>query len=151
MLTRLEFSRDPQAMFSHIDECWREACAGRSMPRRPEIGPSRLGRALPFVALLDVIPGDPVDFRYRLIGQHVVVNTGQNLTGKRSLELPATTPGSRPVYSAYARCVETRAPVSVNLEILNMNGTKRRMDMSVWPLGGDETVDAILGAAFFYE
>jgi hypothetical protein len=97
MLTRLEFSRDADALFGHVDACWREASAGRTMPQRKSISPSKLGRALPYVSLVDVVPGTPVDFQYRLIGQHLIVNSGQNLTGKRILELPQTSPTGRPV------------------------------------------------------
>lgn len=150
MLTRLEFSRDADALFTHVETCWRDAAAGRDMPRRSDISPSKLGRALPYVALIDVLHGLPMDFRYRLIGQHLIVNTGQNLTGKRSLELPATTPAGRPVYDTYVKCVQTAKPRRFDLEVLNMNGTKRRMQGLILPLSDDgRTADALLGVALY--
>jgi hypothetical protein len=152
MLKSVEFSRDSSALFAHVEDCWREAAAGRAMPRRQDISPSRLGKALPYVSLIDVVPDTPMDFQYRLIGQHVVTNTGQNLTGKRSLQLPQTTPTGRPVYACFLKCAETGAPGRVDLDIFNMNGTKRRMEMAVWPLGEEGgTPSGILGAALFVD
>ena len=152
MLTRLEFSRDAGALFDHVEACWREACGEAALPRRKQISPAKLGRALPFVTLIDAIHGDPIDFQYRLIGQHLIVNTGQNLTGRRSLELPATAPAGRPVYEAYVKCATKRERVRFDLDLLNMNGTKRRMQGLVLPLGGEnELVEGLLGAAVFLE
>jgi hypothetical protein len=152
MLSRIDFARDHRALFDHIDACWREACDGRAMPRRQDITPSRLGRALPFVALLDVVDADPIDFRYRLIGQHLILNTGQNLTGKRTLELPQASPNGRPIYDCFAACAKNRAPGRLSLDVLNMNGTKRHMAMAVWPLSDDGDVSTgLLGAAHFQE
>lgn len=152
MLTKLEFSRDADALFAHVEACWRDACGGRHMPTRQSISPSKLGRALPYVSLLDVLPGDPIDFQYRLIGQHLIVNLGQNLTGKRCLELPQGTPAGRPIYAAYVKCLETREIQRVDIEIYNLNGTKRRVRAIVLPLGNSgEAPNALLGAGFFYD
>jgi hypothetical protein len=152
MLKSVEYSRDSSALFAHVGDCWREAAAGRAMPRRQDISPSRLGKALPYVSLLDVVQGSPIDFQYRLIGQHMVVNTGHNLTGKRCLELPQSAPSGRPIYACFLRCAETGAPGRLDLDILNMNGTKRRMEMAVWPLGDDgQSPSGLLGAALFAE
>lgn len=152
MLNRLEFSRDAGALFAHVEACWREARGSAALPRRQAISPARLGRALPFVTLIDVIHGEPIDFQYRLIGQHLIVNTGQNLTGKRSLDLPATAPTGRPLYESYVKCTTTRESVRIDLDLMNMNGTKRRMQGIVLPLGvPDRPVDGLLGAALFQE
>lgn len=150
MLTRADFSNDADALLTHVEACWRDACAGRAMPRRTDISPSRLGRALPFVALLDVIPGTPIDFQYRLIGQHLIVNTGQNLTGKRCLSLPSTSPTGRPIYEAYSKCVATRQIVRIDLDLRNMNDTKRRLRGVLFPLSEDGTTpNALLTVALF--
>lgn len=152
MLTRAEFSSDADALLTHVEACWRDACAGRAMPRRVDISPSKLGRALPFVALLDVIPGPPLDFRYRLMGQHVIVNAGQNLTGKRCLELPQVSPTGRPVFEAYCKCVATRALVSMDVDLRTLNDTKRRMRAAILPLSEDGvTPNALLSAALFLD
>lgn len=152
MLTRLEFSRDANALFAHVEACWRDAAAQRSMPARQDISPSKLGRSLPYICLLDVIAGPPMDFQYRLIGQHLIINAGQNLTGKRSLELLQTTPTGRPLYAAYKKCVESGEPVRIDLDLLNMNGTKRRMQGAIFPLGEDGKVpNALLGAGLYFD
>jgi hypothetical protein len=152
MLNRLEFSRDADALFAHVEACWNQARGNAASPQRKDISPARLGRALPFVTLIDVIHGDPIDFQYRLIGQHLILNTGQNLTGKRSLELPATTPTGRPLYEAYVKSATTREGVRIDLDLMNMNGTKRRMQGLVLPLGAPgRPVAGLLGAALFQE
>jgi hypothetical protein len=152
MLSRLEFSRDPQALFLHVETCWQEAANGRPYPLRTEISPSKLGRALPYVTLMDVIDERPMDFQYRLIGQHLIMNTGQNLTGKRTLHLPSSAETGRPIYECLTRCVVSRAPIKLDLDVRNMNGNKRRMHMALWPLGApDAQPTAILGAALFQE
>jgi hypothetical protein len=151
MLNRVEFARNAETLFEHVDDCWRAACAGRTMPRRQDISPSKLGPALSYVSLIDVIDETPLDFQYRLIGQHLISHTGQNLKGKKSSEMPAAADG-RPIYSSYVRCVETAAPVSVSLHVKNMNGTLRLMHWKVWPLGEPGMKpNSILGAALFPE
>jgi hypothetical protein len=151
MLNRVEFARNAESLFEHVGFCWEEARAGRAMPRRQEVSPSKLGPALPYISLIDVIDETPLDFQYRLIGQHLITHTGQNLKGKRSSQLPAAGDG-RPLYKSYVRCVESGEPVAIGLQIKTLNGTMRLLHWKVWPLGEQgERPNGLLGAALFPE
>lgn len=152
MLNRLDFARDVDALFSHVLECWDTARAGRPMPRRTDINPVRLGPALAYVSLIDVVQGEPLDFQYRLVGQHIITHSGQNIKGKRNSELPPASPSGRPINASYLTCVESRSIVQRDETITNMNGTRRRMQWQLLPLSEDgETVNAILGAALYHD
>jgi hypothetical protein len=152
MLTRVDFSRDAGTLFAHVEACWRDASGVRAIPRRSDINPSRLGKALPYVALIDMLPGPPMDFRYRLMGQHLIVNMGHNLTGLRALELPQASPTGRPVYEAYIKCVRSAAPIRLEVDVSNMNGTKRKLSCMIFPLGENgNTPDALLSAGLFID
>jgi hypothetical protein len=151
MLNRVEFARNADSLFEHVGFCWQEARTHRLMPRRQDISPGKLGPALPYISLIDVIDETPIDFQYRLIGQHLITHTGQNLKGKRSSELPPAGDG-RPLYRSYAQCIETGEPVAVALPIKNLNGTMRLLHWKVWPLGEPGMrPNGLLGAALFPE
>jgi hypothetical protein len=142
---------DPAAVFAHVQACWDEARTDR-LPARQAISPKKLARVLPYVSLIDVVAGQPLDFQYRLMGEHVIAGAGSNLVGRRSSELPQTSPERRPVFESFVRCVQTREPQRVHDTVSNMNGTMRQLDWMVWPLSqtGDQ-VDGLLAAALFQD
>jgi hypothetical protein len=152
MLARLNYTRDPEALFAHVEACWVQARGTKRFPSRKELNPKQLGAALPYVALVELVPGEPVDFRYRLIGNHIVVNSGQNLTGKTSLSLPSATPTVRPIYTSFLTCIKTSQPQCLQQPITNMNGTRRSLNWMIWPLSENGvSPDGLLCGAVFVD
>ncbi len=139
----------PEEVFALLTDVWQTARGSRGMPARADINPVRAGAALPFVALIDVVPGSPVDFRYRLVGQHLIDSYGRNVTGGLHSDLTHDRP-QRPGYDAFLRCVETKTPQAATAEFRNHNDTPCRADVRVWPLSDDGiSVTGLLAACIY--
>jgi hypothetical protein len=141
-----------ERLFEQLEQVWRDACAGRAMPRRGEISPAKLKACLPYVTLIDVVQGDPIDFRYRLLGQKLIDGFGANLTGELHTGHADRSSPTWPFYDAYCRCVATQMAQSLEHQFRNSNRTVVRMQARVWPLSDDgEKVTGLLGGGMFVE
>jgi hypothetical protein len=141
-----------EKLFELIEQAWRDACREGAMPRRTDIVPAKLKFCLPYVTLIDVVIGEPIDFRYRLLGQRVIEGFGGNITGGLHTQHADRTSPTRPFYDAYRRCVTTRQAQSIEHQFRNRNRTIVRMRARVWPLSDDgETVTGLLGGGMFLE
>jgi hypothetical protein len=139
-------------LFELVEQVWREAQAGREMPQRADISPAKLKDCLPYVALIDVVPGDPIDFRYRLLGQKLIRGFGQNITGGLHTQYADRSAATWPFYDAYSRCVATRLFQKIDHEFRNHNKTIVRVRSLVLPLSDDgEAVTGLLGGGMFLE
>lgn len=140
----------PEQVFAQLGDVWQKARGTRAMPARADINPAQAGAALHYAALLDVVPGTPVDFRYRLLGQHMIDAYGRNITGALHTQNFAPKP-QRPVFEALARCVATRTPQEASTKgFRNHNGTPCRARVHAWPLSDDgATVTGLLAACIF--
>jgi hypothetical protein len=129
----------PQTVFAQLDETWRTARAGRLLPARTDLNPALAGGALRYAALLDVVQKQPLDFRYRLIGQHLIDSFGKNVTGKLHNDTFPARP-IQPFCEALERCVTTGEPQEMMMgEFRNHNGTPCRVQGRAWPLSDDGT------------
>lgn len=136
-------------LFQQLDAVWRTAAGLRPLPRRADIDPVKLGASLQYVSLLDVVRDDPMDFRYRLIGQQLITAYGHNITGALHSDYFMKAP-VRPFYDAYVRCVNTRAPQDMIADFRNHNQTPCRAQAKVWPLSDDgAAVTALLGGCIY--
>lgn len=140
----------PEQVFDLLTDVWQAARGSRAMPARADINPAKAGAALQYVALIDVISGSPVDFRYRLIGQHLIDSYGRNVTGGLHSDLTHNRP-QRPGYDAFVRCVETQTPQATMADFNNHNGTPSRARVRVWPLSDDGSKVTGLLAACIYQ
>ncbi len=61
---------------------WVARRGSRPMPSRADVNPAEIPRHLQNLMLVDVLPGEPIRFRYRLVGTRVVAATGENRTGR---------------------------------------------------------------------
>lgn len=139
-------------LFQRLEQVWIETCSGRAMPARADVSPAKLKDCLPYVSLIDVVPGDPIDFRYRLLGQKIIDGFGSNITGGLHTKHADRTSPTWPFYDAYRRCVATRQPQSLEHQFRNGNQTLVRMRARVWPLSDDgATVTGLLGGGMFLE
>lgn len=139
-------------LFHRLEQVWSDACAGRAAPARADISPAKLKDCLPYVTLIDVVHGDPIDFRYRLIGQKIIDGFGSNITGGLHTQHADRSSPARPFYDAYCRCVATHYAQSLEHQFRNGNKTIVRMRARVWPLSDDgEKVTGLLGGGVLVE
>lgn len=140
-----------EELFSRVDAVWREARGGQPMPRRADISPVKLGSVLQYVSLLDVVAADPLNFRYRLIGEYLSKSYGRNITGSLHTD-HFEVAAERPFYDAYVRCAKTAAPQDMIANFKNANGTPHCAQARVWPLSDDgSTVTGLLGGCLYLE
>ena len=141
----------PDALFERLQAAWDDARHGRPMPHRQDIDAVKLGTLLPYVGLIDVIQGEHIDLRYRLVGDQTTQSFGFNLTGHVHSQLSSG--GHQPTlfYQACQRCVATREPQTI--EIANGRTPKDlpfQVTARIWPLSDDgEKVTCLLGGAVF--
>lgn len=64
---------------------WHSLHKGDSPPSRRDIDPLHIPLLLPYVMLVEALPGEE-DFRYRLVGTHIARIHGADNTGKRVTE-----------------------------------------------------------------
>lgn len=88
---------------------WIGLLQGRRYPGRREIDPTAIPRQLLKISLIDV-SYDPMDFRIRLVGQHVRDRMGA-MAGKRVAETVKPEQGLQNLLDRYTRCVTEAFPV----------------------------------------
>jgi hypothetical protein len=121
---------------------WNQRRGERIMPARADLDPAGIVEILPHVILLDV-QGDPLDFRYRLIGTVIASNLNRNLTGKWMRDIPHQAPPSL-IHDACRRVVEARHPISSTVPYVGPNKEFFSAEDVIMPLSADgETVDML--------
>lgn len=88
---------------------WASLLQGRRYPTRREIDPTAIPRQLLKISLIDVTY-DPIDFRIRLVGQHVRDRMGA-MAGKRVAETVKPEQGLQNLLDRYMRCAVDAFPV----------------------------------------
>ena len=88
---------------------WASLLNGRRFPARREIDPTAIPRQLLKISLIDV-SHDPLDFRIRLVGQHVRDRMGA-MAGKRVVETVRPDQGLQNLLDRYSRCVQEARPI----------------------------------------
>jgi len=141
----------PQTLFARVQAAWDSARRDRAMPRRQDIDAVKLGTFLPYVGLIDVVHGEQIDLRFRLVGDKTTQSFGFDLTGHLHSELSAGRNQDSQFYRLCQRCVETRQPQT--LEIASARNPKDipfQVTARIWPLSDDgEKVTCLLGGAVF--
>jgi hypothetical protein len=69
----------PRAAYAY----WCSKRGMRAMPAPGDIDPVEIPRLLPFVTLIQVLPGEPADYLYRIEGEALRMAFGLNRRGKR--------------------------------------------------------------------
>ena len=115
---------------------WDRKRGDRATPSRQDIDPLDIGRLLPHVALVDVLNG-ATDFRYRLLGEHIIEQTGQNLSGK----MIDTSGGPKSAEAQlHARCVTAASQLTIETletEFTTSRGVTKRLSVVIMPLSPD--------------
>lgn len=87
---------------------WQSKKAGRWLPSRRDIDPVEIPRLLRHLMLVDVL-GPPLDFRYRLLGDEILLRARPGLKGRRFSEIAGKEPGSS-VFETARKVAETGLP-----------------------------------------
>ncbi len=118
------------------------------LPARSDIDPLEMRFALGHLILADVEPGDPIRFRHRLIGTHIVEHAGYDATGLYVDEVPDSELASL-IIPSYRRVVATREPVCERIRSVS-GGRPTNLEILRLPLSIDgKRVDMVLTGAYF--
>jgi hypothetical protein len=128
---------------------WRDKSGQRGMPARRDLDPADFTPLLGGVALVDVLH-DPLRFRYRLVGTHIVERLGREMTGQFVSEIPR--PQLRhATMKDYELVVHQRAAVLDQGDEI-YDGRRFRYEILRLPLAADGVlVNMILTAAVYGE
>jgi hypothetical protein len=127
---------------------WHEIRGERAMPARRDLDPLDIPKLLANVFLVDVLADG--DFRYRLVGDHIVERAGANFTGLKVSEVADE--GSQPeLRKLYAEVVAACEPQYRQLPY-RMRYTRLRShyEVIVAPFSADGVrVDMLFGIAVY--
>jgi len=132
--------------FVDLAAYWQRKCAGRPLPLKSEIDPLELKSHLGSLGMIECLPGLE-DFRFRLIGSHIVQAYGRDSTGRTVRELYAE---SDPEYldfllQLYRGVVSRKAIARASGSLRPVGREYRQFDLLLLPLdGGDGTVGWML-------
>lgn len=142
--TRLPLSDTLQnPVFAFAYDLWNRKRGGRSLPSRADFDPLELKPILARLMLIEVI-ADPPDFRYRLAGTLARDLTGEELTGRRVLDLVPPQHG-RLLWNSLCEMQVDRQPQYILLDIIVASGEPLSYRVLRLPLGADgETVDMVM-------
>ena len=129
-------------------EYWQGKCAGDALPGRRDLDPTEIPRLLPHILLVDVLAGEPRDFRFRLIGDAVRSRVHQNMTGRRMSEIPHMREGT--LRRHYDEVVATARPLAQRVEYVGPDRFVRAATHLLMPLAADGVrVDMVFGVVEF--
>ncbi len=127
---------------------WRGKCREGAFPSRADIDPTEIPALLPHVILVDVVD-DGRDFRYRLLGTHIVASVGFEFTGQLVSEFMRDHEEEMRAQD-YHRLVESREPRHVISHMIAFGGDYMRYERVLCPLSSNgEAIDMIFGGLFF--
>jgi len=140
-----------EQLLERVQSVWDEARGPRPLPSRTDIDPVRLGPALQHVSVLDVVSGDPLDFRYRLMGQQLIKGYGANLAGQLHTVVADRSRSAWPFYEALVSCTTTQRPYSFDIQTRNRNEVLVDAKGRIWPLSDDgQAVTGLLAACIYF-
>jgi hypothetical protein len=144
-----EFLHRPEnAAFLEFYEYWLGKGAGKGMPARADIDPLDIPALLANVFLIDVVPGKPRRFRFRLVGTRITELEGE-MTNRF---LDEFVPGA--AGTAMARHYEDTLEGRIYVRHETLHWRKRdyiNYDVLLLPLSSDgRTVDMLFGLARYH-
>ncbi|HEY4345259.1 MAG TPA: PAS domain-containing protein [Parvibaculum sp.] len=127
---------------------WRAKRTGSLLPSRKDIDPIDIPRLMSDVAFLDIMR-DPLDYRYRLVGTHIVEMVGHDRTGLRMREF-LTPPAIEASAKSIERLIASREAIAFEGRLYWLQKDYRHFQALVLPLAADgrEVDMAIMGLNF---
>jgi hypothetical protein len=127
----------------------------RQMPVRSEIDPASIAPLLQHM-VLTAVEHDPLDFVYKITGEHIVHHAGRTLSGGRLTDMWRS--GDKRderlqsmLFRIGKSVIDTRAPVFADLVYQTVAaGTWKRLQCICLPLGQEDgLVDAVISSAVY--
>jgi hypothetical protein len=133
---------DPVLVALH--DYWRGKFRGGRLPGRADIDPADVPHLLPWLFLMDVA-GDPLEFRYRLIGTGIVNFLGRDYTG-RTVDEGSYGDRAPVMRQIFASALARRDVTAVRGHVFYVPGRAfARVCWTMMPLAADgETIDMLL-------
>lgn len=120
-------------VLSQVYEYWRSKVDGPMLPTRNAIDPFEIRSLLPHIGLIDVM-GDGDEFRYRLIGTHMVDIFGRDFTGCKLGDNHKDGAYGHFLKTLYAQCAHERKPVFCESQFLYRDDEPLQIRRLVMPL-----------------
>jgi len=122
---------------------WQNMRDQDGLARKSMLDPSELAPCLPHLILMDV-QHEPMDFRYRLIGEMARYHLQTDLTGKWFSEIPYKAAPSR-IHSAFSKVVQSQLPRSTRVPYVGPHSSFSEIEDLVLPLASDtDGIDFLL-------
>ena len=127
---------------------WRGKCREGALPSRADLDPIDIPALLAHVFLIDIVDGGR-DFRYRLLGTHIVESVGFEFTGQLVSEFMRDHEEELRAQD-YHKLVESREPQHVIGNMVAFGRDYMSYERVLCPLSSDgEAVDMIFGGLCF--
>lgn len=122
---------------------WQNMRDQDGLARKSTLDPAELTPCLPHLILMDV-QHDPMDFRYRLIGETARYHLQPDLKGKWFSQIPYKAAPSR-IHSAFSKVVCSRLPRSTRVPYVGPHSSFTEIEDLILPLASDAgTIDFLL-------
>lgn len=142
---------DRPPVLAELYDYWQSRRRGQRFPARADIDPIDIPSLLEYLLLVDVLR-DPLDFRYRLVGGHIVHHAGRNVQGLTVRDLMATgSPQEKAVQAkalvAGEAVAQAGAPIYIDLTYgASASDAPKRIHGVLLPLGEPQAgVNMVLG------
>lgn len=137
-------------------EYWAELAGERDVPHKQNLDPAAFHKILPHIVLTEV-RYEPLDFIYRLIGEHIVQNASRSMQGQSLSELANSGSERDRHLQAHLQAIgdaviTTRAAVFADLSYETIpTGAQKLLQCTCLPLEDDDGVITHIICAAVYE
>lgn len=131
---------------------WKQKKQEKPFPYKEDIDPIEIPHLLPHLMLADVLYDcDPIDFRYRLLGEHVMGHSTLNVVGMTVSELIKQVPELMGLKTMCHQILDQKQPLNGEYHFHTTMGVYKKMQYVIMPLisKGKTEIDVIFGAVVF--
>jgi hypothetical protein len=148
--------KSPGAFLAALSDYWRGLAPPGRLPSYRAVDPIALVHFMPYLVSVEVL-AQPLDFRFRLMGEHVAMHSGRSLAGLCLGHLMAeSSPGEaafyRRLFGYFQAAAAGDKPLGARFDYDGSAGIPRSVEMVAMPLAGrDGGVERLLAAMVFTE
>jgi len=144
------------ALFTGLTDYWQGLAPAGALPNYRAVDAAAIARHLPYLMNVEVL-ADPLDFRFRLMGEHIAMHAGRSLAGLCLGHLMADSPAAeaafyRRLFGFFQAAAKGDRPLSARFEFAGSAGIPRLVEALALPLAGrGGAVERLLAAMLFTE
>ncbi len=124
---------------------WDRIRRDRVMPGRADLDPVDIPKLLPFVMLVEVLR-NPLDFKFRLIGDEIIAIIAHNYRGMLFSQIPHMAAGNG-MWQQYAEVAKTGRPLVSSVSYVGPDRYVRSLRHCLLPLSADGQIVSTIFAA----